>query len=103
MDFANMHAKRVLIITDATVAKLPPMANAVASLERAGIQYDIYDQTRVEPKDYSVKHAIKFAESLPHGLPDAILAVGGGSVMDTAKIVNLYTAYPGADFLDFVS
>ncbi len=31
------------------------------------------------------------------------MAVGGGSVMDTAKLMNLYTCYPDADFLDFVN
>ena len=34
---------------------------------------------------------------------DSFLAVGGGSVMDTAKVGNLYQCYPEAEFLDFVN
>jgi hydroxyacid-oxoacid transhydrogenase len=47
-----------------------------------------------------VKDAIAFAK--PYN-PDAFLAVGGGSVIDTAKLMNLYTVFPEADFLDFVN
>ena len=47
-----------------------------------------------------VKEAIAFAKPIQ---PDAFLAVGGGSVIDTAKLMNLYTCFPDADFLDFVN
>lgn len=47
-----------------------------------------------------VKEAIDWVR--PYA-PDAFLAVGGGSVIDTAKLMNLYSAYPEADFLDFVN
>jgi hypothetical protein len=100
MDFKNMNAKKVLVLTDKTLAQLSPMKVAIEALEREGIQYEVYDKCRVEPKDYSVKEAIAWGKARQ---ADAFLAVGGGSVMDTAKIVNLYTAYPEADFLDFVS
>ncbi|KAG9550881.1 Dehydroquinate synthase-like protein, partial [Aureobasidium melanogenum] len=69
-------------------------------LDREGIKYEIYSNCRVEPKDHSIKEAIAFAK--PHA-PDAFLAVGGGSVIDTAKLMNLYTSFPEADFLDFVN
>ena len=60
----------------------------------------LYDRVRVEPTDLSFRDAIHFAEAAPI---DAIVAVGGGSVIDTAKAVNLYTTYPPADFLDYVN
>ncbi|OGM50387.1 Fe-containing alcohol dehydrogenase [Aspergillus bombycis] len=100
MDFANMQAKRVCIVTDQNVSKLDAMKQAVEGLSREGIEFTVFDKVRVEPKDYSVKEAIAFAK--PYN-PDAFLAVGGGSVIDTAKLMNLYTVYPEADFLDFVN
>lgn len=100
MDFANMRAKRVCVVTDSNVAKLDAMKQAIEGLDREGIQYTVYDKARVEPKDYSIREAIDFAK--PYA-PDAFLAVGGGSVIDTAKLMNLYTCFPDADFLDFVN
>ncbi|PIG89193.1 Fe-containing alcohol dehydrogenase [Aspergillus arachidicola] len=100
MDFANMQAKRVCIVTDQNVSKLDAMKQAVEGLSREGIEFTVFDKVRIEPKDYSIKEAIAFAK--PYN-PDAFLAVGGGSVIDTAKLMNLYTVYPEADFLDFVN
>lgn len=39
----------------------------------------------------SIKEAIDFSKQ---HMPDAFLAVGGGSVIDTAKLMNLYTSCP---------
>lgn len=39
-----------------------------------------------------IREAIDFAKPYQ---PDAFLAVGGGSVIDTAKLMNLYTCFPG--------
>ena len=49
---------------------------------------------------YSFKEAIQYARE---GDFDVFLAVGGGSVMDTAKAANLYFCHPDNDFLDFVN
>lgn len=53
MDFANLGAKRVCIVTDSNVAKLDAMKQAVEGLTREGIQFTIFDKVRTEPKDSS--------------------------------------------------
>ncbi|ESZ95094.1 putative Fe-containing alcohol dehydrogenase [Sclerotinia borealis F-4128] len=100
MDFKNLGAKRVLVVTDRVVRGLDAMRQVTEGLNREGVEFKVFDQCRVEPKDTSVKEAIVFSKTYQ---PDAILAVGGGSVIDTAKLMNLYTCYPDADFMDFVN
>ncbi|KAL9065147.1 MAG: hypothetical protein Q9157_007577 [Trypethelium eluteriae] len=100
MDFKNMGAKKVMVVTDQNVAKLDAMKQVSEGLGREGIPFEVYSNSRVEPKDSSIKEAIDFAKPYQ---PDAFLAVGGGSVIDTAKLMNLYTSNPNAEFLDFVN
>ncbi|KJX95343.1 Fe-containing alcohol dehydrogenase like protein [Zymoseptoria brevis] len=100
MDFKNLGAKKVMVVTDSTVLNLDAMKQVSEGLEREGIAYEVFSNVRVEPKDYSIREAIDYAKPYQ---PDAFLAVGGGSVIDTAKLMNLYTTCPDADFLDFVN
>ncbi|KAF2870168.1 NAD-dependent methanol dehydrogenase [Massariosphaeria phaeospora] len=100
MDFKNLGSKKVMVVTDSTVRKLNAMKQVVEGLEREGVPFEVFDQVRVEPKDSSIKVAIEAGKRYK---PDAFLAVGGGSVIDTAKLMNLYTTFPDADFLDFVN
>ena len=100
MDFKNMGAKRVCVVTDSNVSKLDAMKQVVEGLGREGVEFTVFDKVRVEPKDSSIREAIDFAKPYQ---PDAFLAVGGGSVIDTAKLMNLYTTFPDAEFLDFVN
>jgi len=100
MDFANMKARRVALITDGNVRQLNAFKQSVEGLEKEGIAFEVFDKVRVEPKDYSIKEAIVWARNYR---PDAYLAVGGGSVIDTAKLMNLYECFPESDFLDFVN
>ena len=53
MDFKNMGSKRVCVVTDKTVAKLDAMRHVVEGLTREGVEFTVYDGTRVEPKDSS--------------------------------------------------
>lgn len=53
MDFTNMGAKKICVVTDANVAKLDALKNAVDGLTHEGLEFTIFDQTAVEPKDSS--------------------------------------------------
>jgi hydroxyacid-oxoacid transhydrogenase len=88
-----------MLVTDARLVEGESVATALAALEGAGIDVVVYDQTRVEPTDISFRHAIDFAVQ---GDFDGYVAVGGGSVIDTAKAANLYATYP-ADLLAYVN
>jgi hydroxyacid-oxoacid transhydrogenase len=103
MDLADLGVRRALVVTDRTVAKLPPLSKVLESLEAAGVGATVYDRVRVEPTDESFKDAIAFGGPGGAGPFDGFVAVGGGSTIDTAKAVNLYTTFPPADFLDYVN
>ena len=100
MDLKEIGATLVLVLTDPVVSALPPVKAAIESLEQNGIRFDLYDRVRIEPTDESFRDAIAFARAKPY---EAFVAVGGGSTIDTAKAVNLYSTYPPADFLDYVN
>ena len=100
MDLVEFDARQVLVLTDPGLRSLPPLQAVLESLEENKIQYVVYDRVRVEPTDESFLDAIQFARQTPC---DALVAVGGGSTLDTAKAVNLYLSYPPADFLDYVN
>lgn len=100
MDLADLGARRVLVVTDPNLVAGSPVQTVLQALSDAKVEAVLFDRVRVEPTDVSFKEAIAFANAHP---TDAIVAVGGGSVIDTAKAVNLYTTYPPADFLDYVN
>jgi len=100
MDVVDMGYERALLVTDPLLARMRPVAVAMESLESSGVAFAVYDRVRVEPTDESFQNAIAFALTVEF---DAIVAVGGGSVIDTAKAINLYTCYPTENFLDYVN
>ena len=98
-DLVALSAKRTMLVTDPNLSGSIGVETARAALIEAGIEVVFYDRVRVEPTDDSFKAAIEFAvaENV-----DSFVAVGGGSVMDTAKAANLYSTFPD-EFLAYVN
>jgi alcohol dehydrogenase class IV len=92
-DARDLGMRRVALITDPDVAKLPFVETVRASLRAAGCDVVTYDQARVEPTDRSFADAAAFATD---GKFDGFVSVGGGSAIDTAKAANLYSTYPAS-------
>jgi hydroxyacid-oxoacid transhydrogenase len=99
-DLADLQVRRAMVLTDARIAKLPPLACVLQSLEEGGVGFEVFDRVRIEPTFESFQDAIRFATS---GGFDGFVAVGGGSTIDTAKAANLYATYPVEDFLEYVN
>ncbi len=99
-DLAETGVRRVLLVTDAGVAATGHPERIATRIGERGIEVTTYDGTHVEPTDASLGDAIGFARDA--GPFDAIVAVGGGSSIDTAKAVNLLTTNPG-ELLDYVN
>ncbi|MFC5677487.1 hydroxyacid-oxoacid transhydrogenase [Aeromicrobium endophyticum] len=99
-DLAQLGARRVLVVTDPGVFATGAPTEIAESLGAASIEAVVFDRSRVEPTDASLEEAIAFARS--EGPFDAIVAVGGGSSIDTAKAVNLLTTNEG-ELMDYVN
>lgn len=63
MDFKNMGAKRVCVVTDSVVKNLDAMKQVVEGLTREGIEFTVFDKCRIEPKDSSYVTLIFLTES----------------------------------------
>jgi hydroxyacid-oxoacid transhydrogenase len=98
-DAARLGCRHVLLVTDPRLSQSEVVATAKSSLAAYGVHADVFDDVEVEPTDASFLRAIAAATS---GSYDGYVAVGGGSVIDTAKAANLYATYP-AELLTYVN
>ncbi len=98
-DLRRLGVTRALLVTDRNLMKtgLPDRVRKLAA--ESGVQVEIYDGVHVEPTDASLEQAVSFAQGRHF---DGFISVGGGSSIDTAKVVNLLTTYP-APLLDYVN
>ncbi|VXA96526.1 hydroxyacid-oxoacid transhydrogenase [Aeromicrobium sp. 9AM] len=99
-ELAQLDARRVLIVTDPGVAATGAPGEVAEALRADSLDVVVFDRSRVEPTDASLIEAIDFARA--EGPFDAIVAIGGGSSIDTAKAVNLLTTNEG-ELMDYVN
>ena len=92
-----LHKTRVFIVTDAFLFKNGYVDTVIRKLSEQNIAYTVFFD--VEP-DPTLATAKKGAEAMTAFEPDAVIAVGGGSVMDAAKIMWVLYEHPRADFSD---
>jgi hydroxyacid-oxoacid transhydrogenase len=98
-DMARFGGRRVMVVTDPRLAAGETVATVLDALKGEGVDAVVYDRVRVEPTDATFMEAAVFAAD---GKFDGFVAVGGGSVMDTAKAANLFATYP-APLLAYVN
>ena len=92
-----MNKKRVFIVTDNFLFKNGYTKGITDKLEEMGISYSVF--SNVEP-DPTLACANEGAKEMNRFEPDAIIAVGGGSAMDAAKIMWVLYEHPEVDFMD---
>ena len=63
------------------------------SVEKAGLKVDVYNKISFEPTMDSVQNAVKAGRET--GSYDVVIGIGGGSVMDTSKMVANMLTNPG--------
>jgi alcohol dehydrogenase class IV len=89
-------AEKVLLVADKHLWDVGLVDKAKDLIRDEGIYLSIYDEIHIEPTDVSMRQAISVAQDVE---PDAFVALGGGSTLDTAKAMNLFSTYP-ADLYD---
>lgn len=99
-DVRGWGARRALLVTDPGVLAAGHAETVAASLRSHGVEVVTYAGARVEPTDASMEDAVAFARG--EGPFDAVVAVGGGSAIDTAKAVALLVTNPG-ELMEYVN
>lgn len=89
--------KRAFIITDRFLFNSGAAASVTSVLEEIGIDFQIFFDVKPDPTLSTVEQVIKMVEPYQ---PDLIIALGGGSPMDVAKIIWLMYEHPETNFED---
>ncbi|MCM1110900.1 MAG: lactaldehyde reductase [Clostridium sp.] len=95
---ARLGKKKVMIVTDKGLIQFGVAKLVTDVLDQAGVEYSIFSDVKPNPTVTNVNDGIRaFKESGA----DILVAIGGGSAIDTAKAVGIVVANP--EFSDIVS
>ena len=92
-----MHKKKAFIVTDSFLYKNGYVKAIEEKLDAMGIQHTCFYEVAPDP---TLQCAQKGADMMRSFEPDTIIALGGGSAMDAAKIMWVMYEYPEANFED---
>ena len=90
--------KKVLVVTDKALFEVGVTARVTEVLDKAGIEYTVYSEVKPNP---TIKNVLDGVEKCKEFGADVIVAVGGGSSIDTAKGISILMTNP--DRMDVVS
>jgi alcohol dehydrogenase len=96
---SKLGLKKALVITDNNLIQLSSIKKVIENIEKYDVLTIIYSDIEIEPTDESMVKAAQWARDKDF---EGIIAIGGGSVIDHAKVINLLTKYP-ADIMEYVN
>lgn len=87
-----LKAKNAFIVTDVEIEKLGFVKKVQKYLELSGIKSAVFNEVEPNPKEETV---IKGSEKFKSSNSDMVIAIGGGSVIDAAKLIRLLVKQGG--------
>ena len=90
-EIKNRGFKKVLLVTDQSLSATEVVKKVKDVLENASIDYEVYDEVKPNPTIKNVQDGI---ERCKNSGADVIVAVGGGSSIDTAKGISIVMTNP---------
>ena len=90
-EIKNRGFKKVFVATDPDLIKFGVAKKVTDVLDNAGIEYGIYSDIKANPTIENVKNGVDAFKALA---ADCIVAIGGGSAMDTAKAIGIIITNP---------
>ena len=97
-EVAKRGYKKALVVTDKDLVKFGVAAQVTDVLKAAGIPFEMFDEVKPNPTVKNVKNGIAAFKAAG---ADFIVAIGGGSSMDTSKAVGIIINNP--EFADVTS